>query len=402
MRAIYFERNIPRVLATKFIAPYWPGFVWTPLSSVSAVTFPDPPLPGPNWIRVRNRLCGICASDLSILFANGSPSIAPIVTPPYQRIYLGHEVVSTVVETGLAVTRFRVGDRVIMDSRFAGANCTTLGIEPKCRHCAGGEPYFCLNKSAPGPRGAGGGFGDGYTAHESEVYPCPPDLSDDQAVLVEPMSCAVRAVLRHPPEPGERVLVVGAGIIGLCVGMAAKAIQPECQLTVMARYPHQAEMALRLGADYVLSGREGYEGVAKHLGGKYVSAPLNKGLVVGGFDVIYDCVGVGATIEDSLRWTRAGGAVVVVGVNLAPIHVDLTPVWYRHINLIGTYEHGYDTWQGRKRHTYEWVIDFLRNGKFSIAGLITHRFPFDDYKRAIMVSMAKAKERPIKVLLEFI
>lgn len=401
MRTIYFERNIPRVLATKFIARYWPDFVWTPFSSAIVAALPDPPLPGPNWIRVRNRLCGICASDLSILFANGDPSVAPLVSLPSPQIYLGHEVVSTVVEVGPAVTRFGIGERVIMDSRFTGANCTTLGIEPKCRHCAGGEPYFCINKSASGPRGVGGGFGDGYTAHESEVYPCPPDLNDDQAALVEPMSCAVRAVLRRPPEPGERTLVVGAGIIGLCVAMAAKTFQPECQVTIIARYPHQADMARRLGVDHVLSGREGYEGVARHLGGKFVSAPLNKGLVIGGFDVIYDCVGNGLTIGDAMRWTRAGGTVVIVGVYLAPVNIDLTLTWYRHINLLGTYEHGSDTWQGRRRHTYDWVLDFLRDGRFRTEGLITHRFPFGDYKRAIATSMAKAKERPIKVVFEY-
>jgi len=401
MRAISFEINIPRALATKYVGRFWPDFVWTPFSSVAVATVPDPPLPGPNWIRVRNRLCGICATDLSLMFAKAHPAIVPVLLPPYQRIYLGHEAVSTVVEVGPAVTRFRVGDRVIMDTRFAGANCTTLGIEPKCRHCADGDSCFCVNKSAPGPRGAGGGFGDGYTAHESEVYPCPPDLSDDQATLVEPMSCAVRAVLRRSPEPGERVLVVGSGIIGLCVAMAAKAIQPECQLTVIARYPHQAEMARRLGADHILTGCEGYEGVAKHLGGKFVSGPLNKGIIIGGFDVIYDCVGVGTTMEDSLRWTRPGGVVVVVGVNLAPVHLDLTPVWYWHINLIGTYEHGHDTWQGRRRHTYDWVIDFLRDGRFRAEGLITHRFPFDDYKRAIAVSRSKARERPIKVVFDY-
>jgi threonine dehydrogenase-like Zn-dependent dehydrogenase len=310
-------------------------------------------------------------------------------------------VVSTVVEAGPQVTRLKVGDRVLMDTRFAGANCKTLGIHPACRQCAVGEQHFCENKSAPGPRGEGGGWGDSYTAHESEVWPCPADLSDEQLALAEPMSCAVRSTLRRPPKPGERVLVVGAGIIGLCQIMALRTLEPGCRITALARYRHQADMARQVGADEVLSGREGYAGVARHVGGKFYSAPLNKGLVIGGFDLVYDCVGNGRTIEDSLRWTRARGAVVVVGVNLAPAQVDLTPVWYHHVDLIGTYGHGHSAWNGQTRHDYDWVAGFIRDGRFPTEGLVTHRFPFKDFKQAIATSMSKAKARPIKVMLTY-
>ncbi len=401
MQTIYVEKK-SRLLwrPGKVIAHHWPGFVWTPLSPARAATLPDPPLPGPNWLRVHNRICGICASDLSLLFIHVDPSVAPVALPGNQRLYLGHEVISIVSEVGPAVTRFKVGDRVLMDTRFAGANCYSLGISPPCRQCALHEEHFCENKSAPGPRGMGGGFGDSYTAHESEVYPCPPDIDDDRAALVEPISCAVRSTLRCLPEPGDRVLVVGAGAIGLSQIMAVRAFQPDCQITAMARYPHQAEMAKRLGANDVLAGREGYEGIARLTGGKFYSAPMNKGIVIGGFDVIYDCVGNGQTIEDSLRWTRAGGTVVIVGVNLSPVHVDLTPTWYHHVNLIGAYGHGHSTWNGQALHDYDRVIDLMRNGRFPTDGWITHRFPFKEYKRAIAASMSKAKEKPIKVVLE--
>lgn len=401
MQTIYVEQNIPRMLATKLIASLWPGFVWTPFSAATVATLPDPPLPDPHWVRVRNRLCGICASDLHLLFVHADPSVAPAALPSNQRFYLGHEVVSEVVEVGSAVTKFKIGDRAILDWRFGGPHCLSLGIHPPCRQCAAHEYYFCENKAAPGPRGMGGGFSDSYTAHESDLYLCPPDITDEQAVLVEPMSCAVRSTLRHLPAENERVLVVGAGIIGLCQIMALRAFSPKCHITAMARYSHQAEMAKRLGANDILSGREGYEAVAKQVGGKYYTAPMNKGVVVGGFDAVYDCVGTGSTIEDSLRWTRAGGTVVIVGVNLSPVTIDLTLTWYHHINLIGTNSHGYSTYNGQTRHDYDWVIDGIRDGRFSTNGLITHRFKFADYKQAIETSMSKAKEKPIKVVLEF-
>lgn len=402
MRAIYVEKHIPRVLLTKLIAPRWPGFVWTPLSSARAGVLPDPPLPGPRWLRLRNERCGICASDLSLLFVHADPSIAPAALPGNARFFLGHETVSVVTEIGPAVTRFRPGDRVIMDTHFSGANCETLAIGPQCRYCTEGDYHFCVNKSEPGPRGIGGGFGDGYVTHESAVYPCPAELTLDQATFVEPLSVSVHAAMRFPPRPGDRVLVYGAGIIGLLTIMTLKALRADCEIAAIARYPHQREMAARLGAKHVLSGREGYAEIARLSGGKFFSAPLNKGVVVGGFDLIYDCVANEKTTNDSLRWTRAGGTVVMVGAHLAPMpKVDLTPIWYHHVNLMGTYGHGMDEWNGVRKHTYERVFDNFRNGKFDVAGLITHRFPLKDYKEAIRVATSKGKEKAIKVVFDY-
>ncbi|HEX8993125.1 MAG TPA: alcohol dehydrogenase catalytic domain-containing protein, partial [Anaerolineales bacterium] len=336
MHAIWVDKLIPRVLLTKAISPHWPGFVWTPLSAAHAGELPDPPLPGPRWLRVKNEACGICASDLSLLFVHADPSVAPAALPGLSRFYLGHETASVVTEVGAGVTRFQMGDRVIMDTHFAGANCDTLEIEPKCRYCASGEYQFCINKSAPGPRGIGGGFGDGFVTHESAVYPAPKELSITQAAMTEPLSIAVHAVMRCPPKAEDRVLVIGAGAIGLFLVMAIRAIQPEAQVTVIARYPHQQVMAERLGAKNILSS-PAYPDIAKLTGGRYFSSPLNRGIVVGGFDVIYDCVGDPHTINDALRWARAGGTVVMVGSHLAPMpRIDLTLVWYHQINLIGT------------------------------------------------------------------
>ncbi len=401
MRAIWVDKHIPRVLLTKAISPLWPDFVWTPLSAATAGQLPDAPLPGPRWLRVRNEACGICASDLSLLFVHADPSVAPAALPGLSRFYLGHETSSVVTEVGAGVTRFRVGDRVSMDTYFAGANCATLEIEPKCRYCAKGEYQFCINKSAPGPRGIGGGYGDGFITHESAVYAVPQELSTTQAAMTEPLSVAVHAVSRFPPKAGDRVLVIGAGAIGLFMLMAIRAMQPDAEITVIARYPHQQEMAKRLGARNVLK-NPAYSDIARLSGGRYFSAPLNKGIVVGGFDVIYDCVGNSQTTNDALRWTRAGGAVVLVGVHMAPMpKIDLTPVWYHQVNLIGTYAHGMDELNGQRKHTFEWIYDFYRRGAFAdVKNLVTHRFPIADYRAAIRVATQKGKESAIKVMLE--
>jgi len=402
MRSIYVDKILPKMVAVKALGSIWPSVCWSPLSPVTVADLPEPALPGPRWIRVKNGQCGICASDLALLYVKGDPAIGPAALPGNQRFYLGHEVVSTVVEVGPEVRRVRVGDRVIMDTRFGGTNCLSQEIEPACPFCARGEFGLCENASANlGPRGVGGGWGDGYTAHETEVYPLPEGLSDDQATLIEPMAVGTHAVLRRPPQPGWQVLVVGCGIIGLLVLQAARAVCPDCRLVAMARYPHQARAARRLGADEVISPGEGYAGVARLTGARHYSAALNKGMLLGGFDLIYDCVGAGGTIEDSLRWARAGGTVVIVGLDLAQLKVDLNPIWYQEVNLIGANGHGADEWQGRRRHTYAWVIDWLKAGKLSAEGLISHRFPFEAYRQAIAVSQDKAGEESIKVIFDY-
>ena len=397
MRAIYVDKHVPRVLLTKAVAPLWPGFVWTPLSSARAADLPDPPLPGPRWLRVKNQQCGICASDLSLLFVHADPSVAPAALPGLSRFWLGHETVSVVTEIGPSVTRFRLGDRVIMDTHFEGANCLTLEIEPHCRYCAEGHYHHCVNKAEPGPRGQGGGFGDSFVTHESAVYPVPAGLTQDQAALSEPLSMAMHAVMRSAPMPGDKVLIIGAGILGLLVTMVVKALVPEAEITVLARYSHQQKMAEKLGARHILGGPD-YSAIAMLTGGRYFTAPLNKGVIIGGYDVIYDCVANAETTNHALRWTRAGGTVVMVGAHMAPMpKVDLTLVWYQQVDLIGAYGREIEGWKGEHKHTYEFVFDQFRQGKFDIDGLITHRFPPEDYKEAIRVATSKGKEKSIKV-----
>jgi threonine dehydrogenase-like Zn-dependent dehydrogenase len=307
-------------------------------------------------------------------------------------------VVSVVEAVGDGVTRVKPGDRVVMDTRFIGPHCLSQEIEPICRYCAEGQFGLCENASAnKGPRGVGGGWGDGYTAHESEVYRVPEDVTDDQAAMIEPMAVGLHAVLRRPPTTGEHVLILGCGIIGLLTLQAARAAAPDCRITAIARYPHQAEAARALGATAVVS-RPSYAEIARLTGARYFSAPMNKGMLLGGFDVVYDCVGTARTVEDSLRWTRALGTVVIVGVDLARLSLDTSPIWYQEVALIGSLAHGADTWQGQERHTYDWVIELLRAGKLTVNGLITHRFRFEEYKQAIDTYRDKSGSKAIKVI----
>jgi threonine dehydrogenase-like Zn-dependent dehydrogenase len=401
MRAIYIEKDISRALLVKALKPVWPGVVFSPLSISRYEDMPEPALPGPRWVRVQNKQCGLCASDLSLLFVDAEATIAPVALPGHQRLYLGHEVVGWVTEVGPEVKRVKVGDRVLMDTRFVGPTCLTQEIDPLCRHCAEGNYFLCENASAGiGPRGVGGGWGDGFTAHETEVYPIPDDLTDDQAMMVEPISNGLRAVLRRTPEPGQHALILGSGNIGLNTLQCLRAVSPECHITAIARHAHQAEMARRLEADEVVMGEDGYRATARITGAKLYEGMFGNRMLLGGFDVIYDCVGSARTLHDNLRWARAGGAVVMVGIKFAPLKLDLNPIWYQEVDLIGTNSHGVELWEGELRHTYDLVIELIRQGKITTDGLITHRFPLSQWRQAVNTALDK-RNGTIKVIFDY-
>jgi threonine dehydrogenase-like Zn-dependent dehydrogenase len=401
VRAIYVDKDIPKALLVKVLKPVWPQVVFSPLSPSRFEDIPEPALPGPRWVRVQNIQCGICASDVALLFVDAEPSVAPVALPGHQRLYLGHEALGVVREVGPGVTRVKAGDRVIMDTRFQGANCLSQEIDPPCRHCAAGNYALCENASVGfGPRGEGGGWGDGFTAHETEIYPIPDHVTDDQAVLVDSISNGLRAALRRTPEPGQHALIVGSGIIGLNTLQCLKAVSPNCHVTIMARYPQQVEMAHRLGADEVVTGEDTYQATARITGAKLYREMFGNRMLLGGFDVVYDCVGSARTLHNSLRWARAGGAVVMVGIKFAPLKLDLNPIWYQEVDLVGLYAHGVERWQGETRHTFDLVIELMHQGKISVDGLITHRFPLSEWRQAVNTTLDKGSG-VIKAVLDY-
>lgn len=399
MRTIYFEKSIPKMLLTKALQPIWPSVIYSRLSPTRFVDVPEKPLPGPGWVRMRNRLCGICASDLHLLFVDADPRISPAALPGTERIYLGHEVLSEVTEVGAGVTTLKVGDRVILD--HPEANCLNQEIKPLCRHCREGNSTLCENASLGlSIEGMGGGWGDGFTAHETMVYKVPDELDDEMAMMIEPLSVGVRTALRCLPEPDQRVLVVGSGMIGLAVIQAVRAFSTECHISAMARYPQQVEMAGKLGADEVIVQEDPYIASARITSGKLYTGKFKNRMILGGFDVVYDCVGSEKTVQDSLRWARAGGNVVLVGVSLKPMHVDLTPIWYQEVDLLGLFAHGMEEWNGVKQSTYDLTTDSLLKKKLLIDGLITHRFPLEQWRTAVRTARDKSSGA-IKVVLDF-
>ena len=383
---------------TRALKPIWPDVIFSRVAPARFAELPEPPLPGPRWVRVKNYQCGICASDLTLLTVDADVSIAPAALPGLQRFYLGHEVVGEISEVGPGVSRVRPGDRVIMDTEQA--TCAAQEIEPPCPQCARGNTMLCENASAGrGGHGVGGGWSNSYTTHKSALYPVPADLSDDQATMIEPLSVGMRGALRRLPGPHQHALVLGSGTIGLCTLQCVRALAPLSHITAVARHPQQVALARSLGADEVVDGKDLYASTARITGARLYKGMFGNQMLLGGFDVIYDCVGSARTLRDSLRCARAGGAVVILGIKLQPLKLDLTPVWSQEVDLVGMAAHGHDTWQGIDRHDYDLVVDFLRSGKLTSDGFITHRFPLARWREAIRTAIDK-RSGSIKVVID--
>jgi len=196
------------------------------------------------------------------------------------------------------------------------------------------------------------------------------------------------------------VLVLGCGVIGLLTLAVTRALAPEARIYALARYDFQADAAVRLGADEVLRERNPYPRVAQLTGARLYQGFLGNKMLLGGFDVVYDCVGTARTINDALRWTRAGGTLVLVGIEFHRLKADLTPVWYQEVQLIGTVYHGAEEWEGRRLSDFDIVVHLMREGRLQTDGLITHRFPLSAYRKAIAAATEKRRSGAIKVVLE--
>jgi threonine dehydrogenase-like Zn-dependent dehydrogenase len=397
MKSIYFDVSVPKILLTKALSPVFPFVYYTPLSPISFGNIPKRKLPGKNWVRVKNILTGICGADISMFYVAASPSISIAALPGVPRAYMGHEVVGEVIEVGSGVKDFSPGDRVTLQ-RYLPC-CSMKEITPPCGPCSRGDYTLCENFSVGTlPENLGAGFSEEFIAHASQLLKVPKKIPDEFAVLIEPTAVSLHAVLKRPPKTNEKVLVIGAGTIGLNVVQIAKKINPNCSLFLLEKIDFKKRLAKKLGADHILSG-DPYEAVAAATGGKLYRGALKNNTILGGFDLIYDCVGYARTIHDSLRWLAARGDYVMIGNRLSPICFDQTPIWQQELSLVGINAHGMETYRGKKISSFELAMKFITEGKITLNGFVTHRFPLDEYKEAFRLVRKKSAD-VIKAVFE--
>ena len=375
---------------------------------VSLVDLPEPELPGRDWARVSVTTGGICGSDLHLFSHNTgpSPTLASMGSIPF---VLGHEIGGRVIETGPDCKQ-TVGQRVAVDPCIP---CAARAIDPPCANCARGWTSSCLNldsrvvstgRTLGYTQGLGGGWSDQVLAHESMLHPLPDRVSDRTSSLYEPVSIACHGLLRSLPVDGEPVLVVGAGVIGLATVAAVRGLVPGCPVTVLARHGHQATAARACGADQVvLWDADGghFEELADLVGARVVGYKRHL-MLMGGFPYVVEAVGSAQSVTEALRAVAHHGTALLLGA-AGISEVDLTPIWYKEISLVGSIDHGVDSSVapglagGPDRHSVDRAIDILAAGLLPDV-VVTHEFGLEAYREAIETAIDRSRSGAIKVV----
>jgi len=400
MRAITFHISTPKWILCKALGRFTKRVYWGRLSTLRLQDVPEQPLPGDDWVRVRPRLGGICGSDLGMVLLKRPPDSfgkALVIEP----VVMGHENVGVVVERGPAADGVDDGTRVNVEPVLA---CAARGRD-LCPSCRAGQFCACWSQ-AEGPDGlgfsvgysgrVGGSWSDSFVAHVSQLIPVPEGLGDEQAVLVDPLSSSVHAVLRRPPTDADQdVLVFGCGIIGLGAIAFLRAWGFKGRLLAVARYAFQKSLALHLGADEAwdradLAEADYFTRLAEMYDLRPVRGLFGRPILMGGVDLVYDALGNRRSVEDALRIVRPQGAVVIVGMG-HPRWVDWDPVPHKQITIMGSHGRGIEDWRGRRRHTYRVVQALMAEGVFPADKLLTHVFPLEDYRTALDVLTHKSR-----------
>lgn len=397
MRALYFENRLGKVVLLKVLERFHRHAALGPWSPLRYADVPEPSLPNPRWLKVRILQCGLCGTDLHFMFMDIHPRNFAAALPGIERKFLGHELVGEVVACGDEVTDFIPGNRVVM--RIDWPSCAQLEISPPCGPCARGSYMLCENLGLrPWPAAhQGGGFSPCMVMHQSQPFLVPDWLDNDAAVLLEPLASCVHGVLRAPPEAGQHALVVGAGAIGLLTAAVLRSMFPEVDVACLARYEFQARTAERLGAVCIRDGSDRYAELARRSGARHIRGPLGNSILLGGFDRIYDTVGTSETVGHALRWAKAGGKVVLMGIDMNPGSLDFSPVWCQEVELLGINCHATEA---DGRNSFEIAADLMRQGAVDPGDFITHRFGLHDWRKAVKTFLNKGQSQAIKIVLK--
>ena len=196
----------------------------------------------------------------------------------------------------------------------------------------------------------------------------------------------------------------GAGILGLGTIACLRALGYEGRIDVLDRHRFLKDIVTQQGADdyFILPkpNRQRFEEIASRTGATIQRARFGNYMLSGGYDVIVDCVGTTGSVTEALKWTRARGQVVMLGT-LQTGTVDLTPLWFRELSVIGTYGRQLEHYEGQRANTYKIVHDWMVEGKISPDGLLTHTFRLPEYKKALKTVIHKGQTHSIKVAFDF-
>lgn len=300
------------------------------------------PEPGPGEVLVRVAACGVCHTDLHYL-DHGTPTFKP---PP---LVLGHEVSGTVAGLGPGADGVRERDRVLLPAVL------TCG---RCAMCRTGRENICDRMAMLG-NNVDGGYAEFIAVPAKDVFHLPDEIPlVEAAVIADAVTTPYHAVVnRGRVAPGDRVLVLGCGGIGLNLVQVAAALG--ARVVAVDRSGTKLEWARRLGAEAAVDPSR-VERLDKEV----------RRLTGGGADVAFEAIGNPATQEQAFACLRTGGRLVLVGYSPDAMSLNSGRAMYREMEVVGSL--------GCRPVDYPRVIDLVRRGRIRVAELVSHRFPLSE------------------------
>ncbi len=395
MKALVFRHNLAREAAATLGGRLDKRAFVGRLAPVSLEDVPDPVPPAADWVVCETILTGICGSDAKQIFLNGARDnpLTALVSFPH---ILGHEAVARRTDTG---------ERVVLNPWLS---CGPRGINPPCVACAEGRFPWCRNfASGSVPTaihlgncaGAAGAHAERFAAHVGQLFSVPDSMSDEQAVLADPVSVSLRSILLSPPQTGRPALVYGSGTLAFAAVALLRHLYPDVEVWAVTRPGRRSEIARSLGAHAVLPPdpdtlvRE----VARRTGVRPLVPWSRKDWLQEGPSVVYDTIGSLETVETSLRILHTGGTLVISGVE-PPGRFEWTLLYFKELHLIGSNGFGIEELRGVRKHSFEHYFDLVAEG-LDLSALVTHRFPLSKWDEAVLTLASARKTGAVKVLL---
>ncbi len=305
--------------------------------------YPEPFLK-PSDLRLRVRVSGICGSDLHEFVAGPLGIPMPAV--------LGHEFCGEVVEVGTEVRGFETGDRAV------GIIYPSCG---NCEYCRRGDHTLC-DMRAIGVAERNGSFAEYVAAPGRQMFLVPPGTPEDEIALIEPSSVACHAIRRSGLSIGQRVLVMGAGPIGLLVVALARLAGAD-RIAVVEPGAGRRELALRMGADLALDP------------GGEVDGPVMEMTESRGADIVFEASGNAAAFNQAQHLVRKQGRIVMVAVYEGR-KLELRPnrLVGNEIDLIASY------WANDV--DFRRAVSLVASRKLDVRPLISVRYELDNIQQA--------------------
>lgn len=397
MKALQIRRNVARMGMARIASALSPAAA-TRLGPLEYRNIDPPEIPGPGWHRITTRMSGICGSDLSLIEGQASTYFEDLVSFPFVP---GHEVVGELAD----------GTRVVIEPVIGHA---ARGFVPPFPDAApgDGDDYAHLVTCGPGMEvepgiqtgfccSTGGGWAPEFVVHDSQIHPINHEMSDERALLVEPLAGGIHAALLTRPQveaasaAGQRpvVAILGAGTMGLAAIHGVRRFLPEALIIVGARYPHQQTLARSFGADDVVIPDALTRAVRRATGAHMIGDHLSSGA-----HATIDAVGSSESLTTSLRITRPRGRVVMLGMP-ADVTVDLTGLWHRETEIKGAYTYGTETLRdGRRVRTFELALESA--SQIQAERLLSATYPLIDHHDAIEHAAAAGRRGAVKIAFD--